>query len=525
MERLFNNPDFYPTPNEVIEQMVGVSQIAGKVILEPSAGKGNIVDHVMRMGAKEVLACELSHDLRKILQAKCRIIEDDFMKLTADRVSHVNMIIMNPPFTRDEQHILHAWDIAPGGCEIISLCNSNTISERCYTRNREMLRELIKLNGTSENFGQCFEQSERNTGVSISCVRLFKPKAGEQEFEGYFDLAEEDEDGADQSGIMTYNAIVDIVGRYVEGVKMFDSVYQAEQAINAIIKPLESPITFGAFRSRGDERTQITRDTFKKDLQISAWKSIFGKMNMRQYVTTGVMADINKFVEQQVHVPFTVKNVYKMIQMIVGTHGDRMDKVLVEAFEKICSFSAQNSTAGETWKTNSNYKINKKFIHGYVCDYDGRWPTDHLKIHCSAGDRFDDIVKALCHLTGQRYEEQMSLYQAMNNPYRIKVNGKYLAGYENFDSRLGSIEHRRDELIKGGINATIEHTPKPEWGQWFDWSFFRCKGFKKGTMHFEFKDEKLLQQFNLRVAKIKGWRLPSDTTYKPRAKSKEVVLF
>lgn len=39
-----DNADFYPTPKEVIEQMMMGENIVGKTVLEPSAGKGDIVD-------------------------------------------------------------------------------------------------------------------------------------------------------------------------------------------------------------------------------------------------------------------------------------------------------------------------------------------------------------------------------------------------------------------------------------------------------------------------------------------------
>ena len=48
------NPDFYPTPAEVIERMLEDVKIIGKVFLEPSAGSGNIVD-VLRAGIRVVI--------------------------------------------------------------------------------------------------------------------------------------------------------------------------------------------------------------------------------------------------------------------------------------------------------------------------------------------------------------------------------------------------------------------------------------------------------------------------------------
>ena len=48
---------------------------------------------------------------------------------------------------------------------------------------------------------------------------------------------------------------------------------------------------------------------------------------------------------------------------------------------------------------------------------------------------------------------------------------------------------------------------KSNGGTWFNWAFFRVKAFKKGTMHFEFLDEKVWMTFNQAVAEQRGWVL------------------
>lgn len=48
--------DFYPTPKEVIYQMLQGVDVRDKVVLEPSAGSGNIVKVLKEMGAKKILA-------------------------------------------------------------------------------------------------------------------------------------------------------------------------------------------------------------------------------------------------------------------------------------------------------------------------------------------------------------------------------------------------------------------------------------------------------------------------------------
>lgn len=393
------------------------------------------------------------------------------MDLTADRISHVHLIIMNPPFSAQEKHILHAWDIAPQGCQIISLCN-NTMLDNRYSRTRTQITELVQAYGKSENLGRCFDTAERKTNIEIGCVWMHKPGTGENEFEGYFDLYDYEQEEVNGSGIVRYDFVQDIVSRYVEAVSMFDEVEAANKRINTAIKGVVEGfnISFGAKKSgRENDYKEIDRQTFKKELQKAAWRKLFGLMKMDKYMTTGVMANINKFVEQQEAVPFTVRNVYLMVQMIAGTHSQRMDQVLVEAFEKICSFSYENSTAGEGWRTNTDFMIKSKFILPYMTRIG--WSSE-LQLNYHKDRELDDIYKALCFLTGTNYDEIKPFYWWVND-------------YNN--------------SVKSPLNRL-------QFGQWYECGFFRFKGFKKGTMHFEFVDEDLWRKFNQRVAEIKGWK-------------------
>lgn len=511
--------DFYPSPRPVIERMLAAVPVTGKTVLEPSAGHGAIVDYLNESGAKKVLACEIDSRLRKILSGKCDIIGHDFLEITALDVSHIDIIVMNPPFSKQEQHIMHAWEIAPAGCQIISLCN-NTMLENRYSRQRTDIGKLVQGYGRSENFGDCFTQAERKTGVEIGCIWLHKPGTAENEFDGYFDLYDYEQDAVNQSGIVRYDFVQDIVSRYVEAVSLFDEVDAANKRINQTIKGVVEGfrISFGArMAGRENEYKEIDRQTFKKELQKAAWRRLFGMMKMDKYVTTGVMADVNKFIEQQEHVPFTVRNVYLMVQMIVGTHGQRMDRVLVEAFEKICDLSYENSSAGEGWRTNTDFTINKRFIMPYMTE--SGWGGG-FRIHYSRGEKLNDIVKALCYLTGKRFEDQIDILSYFNSGYRVKCNGKWCASYDAFDSTADGyrIKSYLQACLKNGDDAMICKIDR-EWGTWVDWNeFFIVKAFKKGTIHIEFKDEAVWLKFNQRVAEIKGWKNMVTHSKKGRTK-------
>ena len=246
-------------------------------------------------------------------------------------------------------------------------------------------------------------------------IRLHKPKTDENEWQDYFFDTEEDAPEAQANGLITYDFVRDCVNRYIGAVQMFDEVMEASKRINSLTSAIGAgDIRFGATLTTGNTSTVITKDQYKKALQKKAWQWLFDKFNMDKYITRQVREDINTYVERQKNMPFTMKNIYRMVEMIVGTHGDRMNRVLVEAFDKICSFSAENSTAGEKWKTNSDYKINKRFILPFICDYDTRWASlcQYVKVkYGRSRDDIEDVIKALCYMTGKDYNEQLSIDQ------------------------------------------------------------------------------------------------------------------
>lgn len=380
-QNIFNH-DFYPTPAEVIERMVGTEDIAGKIVLEPSFGSGNIVKYLNEHYAQEVIGCEINDKLRAGARG-VRVIGSDFLKVMPEEVSHIDMIVMNPPFSRQEEHIVHAWEIAPGGCEIITLCNASLVNSGYYdSQKKQEIHRLIDLYGHSEELGDVFRQAERQTNCNIAVIRLFKPGSGENEFDGYF-TDEADEPEMQGNGLIQYNFVRECVNRYVAAVSRVDAALAAGNEINELTSVFGNfQIQFGAFRTGyNQDREPVTKEQFRKALQSKAWYWIFEKFDMSAFVTTSVMEKINRFVERQSTVPFTMRNIYKMVEMIYGTRGEIMQNVVLDAFDIICKYSEDNYTCvGEKWKTNSAHMVNKRFIVPYMCDYDPRWPKDYVYV-------------------------------------------------------------------------------------------------------------------------------------------------
>ena len=470
------NKDFYPTPKHAIEQM-GIDCF-DKVVLEPSAGKGDIVDFLRVNGAKEIFACELNDDLRKIVATKCNIISDDFLNVSAEMVSHIELIVMNPPFTSDEKHILHAWKIAPEGCEIISLCNWETCNNSYYSSRRE-LNTLISDYGEAINMGDVFTKAERKTGVEIGLVRLFKPVVSKYfDWDGFFYSSDTESSG---NGLMPYNEIRAIVNAYVAAVNCFDEVEVVSNKMQSLIGAIKFSDGGVCFKAGYNDNDVIySKKDFARLLQIHCWKQVFDKMKIAKYVTKGVLEDINKFVKSRSNYPFTMKNIYRMLDIIIGTRDETMKRAIVEAVDKFTKHTHENRLNIEGWKTNEGHLLNQKFISGWICQLNYTKGVG-IKYWNGNFEYLQDLTKAICFLTGKNYDDIPSISLS--------------SAKKDSEGRL--------------INENVFET-----NTWYVWGFFKFKLYKKGTGHFQFLDENVWGILNQAYAKAKGCILPEKIKVK-----------
>lgn len=473
------NPDFYPTPPEVAALMLDPLDLRGKTALEPSAGKGDLVRECLARGAAEVLWCEAERELQQILvsipDARPTQGWPDFLQMQAAEVSHIDLICMNPPFSADEAHILHAWEVAPPGCEIVALCNWNTVEGR-YRGLQLQLAKLIEAYGSAEELGECFSTAERPTRVSVGLVRLTKPGArrGADEFDGFF-LGPDDIE-AHGHGLIPYRRSRDIVQRYVEACRIYDEQVEAGTRLRGVLdgffgQELGLQVTL--------EGAPVARNRFRKELQKAAWQHVFAEFLPAQMATSQLAKDINAFVEQQSRIPFTERNIYRMLQIVAGTQEQRVDRAVEEAIDSLTRHTKENRFGVEGWVTNSGYMLNRRFIRAYMCERTWNNRGVSIKSYGGHSDEIRDLIKAICFLTGRNYDD------------------------------VAQPERPADGVF---------------WpGEWYRWGFFRFKAHLKGTVHFEFLDDEVWAAVNSRYARIKGQVLPEQHRRPKRATRRQEV--
>lgn len=453
------NRDFFPTPEQTADMMQ--LDVRGKVVLEPSAGSGNLIEYMRKAGVAEVLACEKDERLAEITKAKAdRFLSNDFLDVHAYHVSHIDAIVMNPPFSTAASHILHAYAIAPEGCEITALCNWDSIAKYPTGRYKELER-LIENYGWMDNLGETFTTAERKTNVTIALIKLYKPLVSDSA--KFDDFYMEDEEQAGEYGIMGFSDIQRVVGLYRGAVQSVKKVFDAGRELNQYTKEFKVgrvAINMEHYASA------INEHQFAVALQKKAWKDLFAKLDMKRYVTSQVMNDINTFCERQHNVPFTVRNIRKMFEILIGTREETYKRSLVEAVDNFTRYTDENRYGLPGWKTNSGYLLNRKIIVDRIVTvgYHGGLRLQYNGYY----EQLNDLTKVLCNMTGKQYTQDLDLW-------------RYFSSEGN-----GPIER----------------------GQWYDWGFFQFKCFFKGTMHLKFKDAKEWEQLNRAYAKIKGQVLP-----------------
>jgi protein-L-isoaspartate O-methyltransferase len=127
MQQLKHAPGFFPAPAALVRRMIEEAAIEpGMLILEPSAGKGDIVAQAIAAGAS-VECVEQNFTLAEHLRRKGYSVRcSDFLALSAD--PSFDRVLMNPPFERgiDAEHIRHAFRFLKPGGRLVAIASSTT---------------------------------------------------------------------------------------------------------------------------------------------------------------------------------------------------------------------------------------------------------------------------------------------------------------------------------------------------------------------------------------------------------------
>lgn len=108
------------TPKELVNILIDYADIQeGEKILEPSAGIGNIADELKKK-SNNIDVLEYMYNYNELLKMKgFNVVGNDFMNY--NRKNYYDKVVMNPPFSKEQEHIKHAYECLKDGGKIIAI--------------------------------------------------------------------------------------------------------------------------------------------------------------------------------------------------------------------------------------------------------------------------------------------------------------------------------------------------------------------------------------------------------------------
>lgn len=522
--------EFYPTPPELVAKMISHEFIKEKfeTILEPSAGKGDLIDFLLlakdylneggycraiydkdfsmpyetvidgvinrfvlpdfKKGKRskkynEKVDCiEADSNFCAILRGKeYRVYNDDFLKWDDDK--HYDLIIMNPPFSNGDEHLLKAISIAEKtGSKIICLLNAETIKNPYSNKRKLLVNTLEKYNAEIKYVQDAFKNAERKTGVEVAIIHVEIPAPFKEKSQIWEEL-EQNNVEIDEPEFS--NEIVSADDPLRMAVKLYKQELQAGKRLIEEYLALKPYLTStfenedtpsymrGCLLTLSSGKNGVNWNEYLYSLRYKYWYQLLHNPAFMNNLTSNLREEYYSMISEFAHRDFSLKNIYDVKMDIISRTAKGIEDKIVSMFESL-SYQYSMEAAGNVhyfngWKSNSAFKINKKVVIPYVAAWEwGRLEYYHYSDR-SVYKKLDDLEKCLAFL------------------------------------QIGDSEYIYDIDLSHQLKVYQEQQITKK----MQFRYFDVDVFKKGTMHIKFRDLDLLKRFNIYGCQHKGWLPPS----------------
>lgn len=537
---------FYPTPPNVAEKLLeDIEWHRFRNVLEPSAGKGNLVDSIaatwkdQRYRSREdtlsVDCIEIDPYLRSIIQyeyggqrlgeiysrvreleesrkynrttykyeyrnpsdaaehreleaerdkrkaVECRIIHDNFLRFNSRK--HYDLIVMNPPFSNGDEHLLHAIELqSRNGGAIRCVLNAETLLNPYTNRRKVLMSKLTEMGADVSYIDGAFSDGERKTDVRVAIVKIDIPAPETQESEIYERLkaaAEVEQVPADDvTDLAVADFLSEIVTRFnveVDAGLALIREYHAMQPylLRSLAKDDKYNKPILALRVDGDsEYTTLNINRYLQLTRRKYWEALFTNKEFTGKLTSNLREKYQGMVDKMQNYDFTLFNIRQIYAEMNAEMLQGIQDTIVALFERMTKTHSwypecqKNIHYYNGWKTNKAHKINNKVIlptYGMFSSYS--WNRDKFDLY-EAEKTISDIEKVFEYLDGN-----------MSAP--VDLHGVLKAAHDNYQTK----------------NIRCK--------------FFDVTLYKKGTMHIKFRDQALLDRFNIYCSRKKNWLPPN----------------
>lgn len=534
-----NSSEFYPTPKALVEKMLqGVNLDMVKTILEPSAGKGDILrvlaikesmSYRHSNNAFDVDCIEIDPNLRQILkynfsgkrEASLRnkiqeikdlrkwnsdtrdytpltpeqkdelgsleseaetilsngihIVHDDF--LTYNPYKRYDLIIMNPPFSHGAEHLLKAIKIQERGGDIICLLNAETLKNPYTEVRKELIRQLDKYSANIEYALNAFAEGERKTAVEIAIIKLHI-EALQEESDIYerFKRAEnmEDINPEEINALEVTDYIKAIINQF--NVEMKSGLELIRQ-YRAMMPYMQCSFEDGLYGKDPILRLTDSCDRGYESVSINNYlKAVRLKYWKALLANPKFTGKLTTKLQEEYSTMVNKLADYDFSEFNIKTLSAEMNVKIKSGIEDSIITMFDTLTEEHSWYPET--KNNRHY-------YDG-WATN--KAH-----KIDKKVIIPCYGIFGSWSGKPEVYNAVSALQDIERILNYLDGGMTMDVDL----HKNLETyFKQGITKNVPL------------KYFKATFYKKGTVHLVFNCPELIKRFNIYAAQNKAWLPP-----------------
>lgn len=487
--------NFYPTPPALADKLMqGIDWNFTQSVLEPSAGKGDLArvaankmynarrgfpvyDEHSKLEALEqadIDCVEIDSFLRSQLEnTGFRVVHDDF--LTFETQKRYDLILMNPPFDRGAEHLLHALELIEHGGTIRCILNAETIRNPC-TPARQRLLKALETDSSIEYVSGAFEDAERSSGVEIAIVHKTvarkKPDSTIMEDMRKAPTYKTQETPQEYAEIVRYNQIEEWVNRYNYEVACGIRLIEEYEAMipHILDRPSDkyaSPILELKLHAGGHER-DARINAYIRQTRRKYWSMIFQQESITQRLTSNLINELHDSVNALMDYDFSVYNILTLVIKMNGKVINGVEDTIVQLFDewtaRCWNEDSPNRHYYDGWKTNDCFSVGKKVI--------------------------------------------ISFYDAFSNWDKRFRSGRVTSKFRDIEKVFDFLDSGRTDW-PGDIESVFRIAETTQNTRNIDTKYFTVTFFKKGTAHLVFKDMELLEKFNLFAGQKKGWLPPS----------------
>lgn len=483
------NEEFYPTPKSLLNKIFdGVDWKQVDTILEPSAGKGDIIEFIQNSEEAhryhhnfEIDCIEKDPNLQAVLKQKgFRLVHDDFF--TFHTWKQYDLIVMNPPFSCGDKHLLNALKLQEDGGNVICILNAETLKNPYSVTRQALALRLEDLHANVSYMQNEFVSAERKTSVEIAVVKVSIPKK-ERDSRIFSELRESKQ--MSEQTVQEQTSLAE--NDYIKAaVKQFE--LETEAGIRLIreyqaMKPYMLRSLSGDNFVKNDSilyltmdkyspcSPEVTENEFLKVVRLKYWTSIFNDSRFTGHMTSNLLSEYRTQIDKLADYDFSCFNI-KTIQADIAIKLVKgVEECIVKLFDELSFQYSYSDELGRNihyyngWKTNKAWIINKKVILPWMNAW-GRFNGLYDPASYEIIEKLADIEKALDYLSG-------------------------FSGNER------------------GIRETLHEAEKIGQTKKIPLKYFTVTFYKKGTCHIEFTDLELLKKLNIFGSQQKGWLPPA----------------